>query len=434
MPKDVDSFLAEVDKLKGTYASMEITTLAGRDGGLWINLGTIIWISHKEAEARKEEELFRLNDQLIILHRIEGFDFEKFRTILLNLNKVVKFEKFEVTSKDFQDLYHVEEKEGWSRDRITDREGWPAYVLLSYGKNPRELLVNINEIDESLRINAEPYEDLSDLSSRYLFPVGAAYSTGMYVIAYKYIRLEDLKLSSNGNLDFNINCHKSIDVSDLKVNVILSGPSGNMDRFQLSFDGVESTTQEFLKIKKFVERGLKNVEAARLYLLYKGDLFRTYWVNATRPLSEEELREDIIKVVEGIKRTVSDIEKVLEEIRVSALNGVINIQDNVIDKSVWNDLGIYCLETGLFGQAEHVYDRMLQTIIDYEEANKIRIHKGLALHNLGVALYKQGRVRDAVQKFSDAFEEDRKTFGEIEAQRGLAKKALDELSGTKRGD
>jgi tetratricopeptide (TPR) repeat protein len=418
------SFADKLEKLKNTWVSMETKVLAGRVENRWINLGTVIKLSSKERK-EEEKELFQLQNCVMILQKVEKFDFKNFKTILTDLNKSIKIKNAEIISEGFENFHFIiKDKENWTEDRITDGEGWPAHLLRCYGKHPRELLKNVDDVDKSLRANVEPYEDLSDLSSNYIFTVGGAYTTGIYVIAPIYIRFEKFLISTNGKLEVNIKCHKSIEIENLKMNVILSSTSTNLDRFQLSFKRKARVEGDFLVMEELVERNLVGVKGARIYLFYKDDLIRTDWVSAIRPCSEEELREDIFGAVQRMKESISDVEKVLEEIDVAVMNGVINIENNVKDKSVWNDLGIYCIENGFYRQAERIYGRMIDTITKYEETKGKRIHKGLAFHNLGVALLYQNRIKEAKKMFEQAYEEDKLSYGVVEAERLPAREAL----------
>jgi tetratricopeptide (TPR) repeat protein len=74
---------------------------------------------------------------------------------------------------------------------------------------------------------------------------------------------------------------------------------------------------------------------------------------------------------------------------------------------------------------------MVKTLLQYETTHKTRIHKGLAYNNLGVTLYKLGRLEEAKEAFKKAYEEDVKSYGEA-AKDSLAKKALDSMSTEKK--
>jgi tetratricopeptide (TPR) repeat protein len=417
-------FIEKLESFKDTWFSMETKVLTGKVENRWVNLGTIIRLSSEEKQER-EEELFRLKDRIMILQKVEKSDFSKLKVILENLSKSIKMKNIEIFSEGLGDFQYItKEKENWKEDRITDIEEWPACLLRSYGKNPRELLKNVDEIDESLRANVEPYEDLCDLSSNYIFAVGGPYVIGIYVIAPIYIRFEKLTLNASGKLEATIKFHKSIAAEDFKMNVILSSHSASSDRFQLLFKQEGRPEGEFLVVDEAVERDLSDVKGARTYFFYKDSLIRTDWTSAVRPSDEKQLREDILGAIQKMKESFSYIENALGEIELAVLNAIIDIEDNVKDKSVWNDLGIYFIENGLYRQAEYVYVRMIDTINKYEKIKGKRIHKGLAFHNLGVVLLHQNRREEAKKMFEQAYEEDKITYGVAKAEQMQAREAL----------
>jgi tetratricopeptide (TPR) repeat protein len=144
---------------------------------------------------------------------------------------------------------------------------------------------------------------------------------------------------------------------------------------------------------------------------------------------ENTIREAVRNAVAELNfATSANLENVLMQIESAMLNNVIDIKDNITSESVWNDIGAFCLNNGLNRQAEFVYRRMLETIRKKESMSGLRLHKGLALHNLGIALYSQGKYAEAKQSFIEAYEEDKVTFGESKADDMPAKKALNELS------
>jgi tetratricopeptide (TPR) repeat protein len=245
----------------------------------------------------------------------------------------------------------------------------------------------------------------------------------MYVIAPIYIKFKQFRLNTHGRLEFSIECHKSINLKDLKMNVILSTESSNVDRFHILFDQ-EPQEKIFFEIDKLVEKNLAGIKGAKIYLFYKDNLIRTDWINSIEPSSEKELKKDILTFVQRMRQCVSDIDKILAEINDAILNNIIDIEDNVKDKSVWNDLGIYFIENGFYRQAEFVYRDMIQTINNYEKTTGKRLHKGLAFHNLGVVLLYQNRTEEAKEMFEHAYEEDKITYGVVKAESMQARETL----------
>jgi len=144
---------------------------------------------------------------------------------------------------------------------------------------------------------------------------------------------------------------------------------------------------------------------------------------------EEEIVRSASNLIQTLDDSLSSIAKMLQQIDEAVMNDRLDAKQHVIDKSIWNTLGKFCTDKGLFRQAELVYRKMLETLTKYDEKHKGEnpIHKGLAFHNLGVALYNQGKREEAKTCFTKAFEEDKRTYSPEDAEKGLAKKALDTL-------
>lgn len=137
-----------------------------------------------------------------------------------------------------------------------------------------------------------------------------------------------------------------------------------------------------------------------------------------------------------VSETISELNNVLSKSLQKAVmqiddaieNGYVNIADHIYDKSIWNTLGMAYLNHGLLEQAEYVYRNMLSSLEKYEVSHPDKkIHKGMAFHNLGIILYRQGKRKEAKEMLLKAFEEDKRTYGLENALKGQAKRALDEL-------
>jgi len=164
------------------------------------------------------------------------------------------------------------------------------------------------------------------------------------------------------------------------------------------------------------------------------------WADQTK---EESTMIDIeikAKSSDYIERLVSDtiselnnavsknLQKAVMQINDAIENGYVNIEDHIYDKSIWNTLGIAYLHYGLLEQAEYIYRNMRGSIEKYEVSHPDKkIHKGMAFHNLGTVLYRQGKRKEAKEMFLKAFEEDKRTYGLENASKGQTKRALDEL-------
>jgi tetratricopeptide (TPR) repeat protein len=144
--------------------------------------------------------------------------------------------------------------------------------------------------------------------------------------------------------------------------------------------------------------------------------------------SSEYIERLVTNAIADLNNVMSkNVEDLAREIDNAVEKGYLNIKDHIYDKSIWNTLGMAYFNQGLLKQAEYVYRNMLETLEKYEVAHNEKIHKGLAFHNLGVILYNQGKMKEAKEMFLKAYEEDVRTFGQENASKGQAKRALDEL-------
>jgi hypothetical protein len=164
------------------------------------------------------------------------------------------------------------------------------------------------------------------------------------------------------------------------------------------------------------------------------------WVDQTKQEStmiDIEIKTRSSEYIERlVSETISELDNVLSKNLQKAVmqiddaieNGYVNIEDHIYDKSIWNTLGMAYLNHGLLEQAEYVYRNMLSSLEKYEVTHPDKkIHKGMAFHNLGTILYRQGKRKEAKEMFLKAFEEDKRTHGLENASKGQAKRALDEL-------
>ena len=76
----------------------------------------------------------------------------------------------------------------------------------------------------------------------------------------------------------------------------------------------------------------------------------------------------------------------------------------------WNKAGFYYLQNGMFKQAADLYHALYDTQL-HEQKKGDRLHKGMALHNLGVAILNLQRRPEAQQYITLAYIEDCITLG-----------------------
>jgi len=144
--------------------------------------------------------------------------------------------------------------------------------------------------------------------------------------------------------------------------------------------------------------------------------------------SQETVLSEIRSFITVMNGVVNEsLPKVLNETERAMLGGVVDIHEHVVSQSIWAEVGNYCLQNGLYRQAQSTYESMLKTIEEWENTRKETLHKGMALYNLGLALYYQGRISESRGYLERAYQEDRRSFGQDRAQGLKAKQALDKL-------
>lgn len=134
------------------------------------------------------------------------------------------------------------------------------------------------------------------------------------------------------------------------------------------------------------------------------------------------------KVREIITRTFETRKLIDESLKIQEQNITFRTIEGTakreIEASVWNDLGLYFLNNGIYLDALRIYEHMLQTIPKLESAKSMAIHKGLPLHNIGVAQINLRNYDEGIPNILKAYEEDIDTFGETEAEKMLASKVM----------
>lgn len=141
---------------------------------------------------------------------------------------------------------------------------------------------------------------------------------------------------------------------------------------------------------------------------------------------EERLTLESKEVLESLEYLISSMDKLLIRIKKAVLAGDLNLENHIYDSSIWNNLGLFCLRNDLPRLAGKIYTSMLETIREYERTRKVEVYKGLALNNLGIALYSGGGYTDAKRALEKAAEEDRRVYHEQASVKG---KAISALSG-----
>lgn len=147
-------------------------------------------------------------------------------------------------------------------------------------------------------------------------------------------------------------------------------------------------------------------------------------VNLSKRDSAKELKDIIVRDFENRKEVDESLR--LKEQNI-VLKGITGTNRKEIDASVWNELGLYFLQNRMYLDALKIYDHMLHTIMKTESGKGIEIHKGLPLHNMGVAQINLKNYDEGIPNILKAYEEDIKTFGKAKAEAMLAHRVKEGL-------
>jgi len=146
------------------------------------------------------------------------------------------------------------------------------------------------------------------------------------------------------------------------------------------------------------------------------------------PLSKqtpENAVKDVIFKIFGTRKAINESLSLKEQNVI--LKDVEGTKRKEIDSSVWNELGLYFLNNKMYLDALITYQHMLQTIANTEKEQGVDIHKGLPLHNIGVAQINLRNYDEGIPNILKAHEEDVKSFGKAEAEKQLAHRVKEGL-------
>lgn len=144
--------------------------------------------------------------------------------------------------------------------------------------------------------------------------------------------------------------------------------------------------------------------------------------------SEEKLDATSKTIAAELNDVLLSIDTLLKDIEEAVLREDLDIEQHIFDKSIWNNIGLYGLRKKLPEVAETVFRAMLETIKKYEKKKDKTLYKGLALNNLGIALYLKGEFDEAKHMLELAAEEDKKIYGKEAPEKSRAISALAGLS------
>jgi tetratricopeptide (TPR) repeat protein len=137
-------------------------------------------------------------------------------------------------------------------------------------------------------------------------------------------------------------------------------------------------------------------------------------------LSDKTFRNNAKEVIFKVFETRRAIDEALRLKEQNVLlSDIKNSKRKEIDPSLWNELGIYFLNNRMYLDALMIYEHMLQTISNTEKQG-VDIHKGLPLHNIGVAQINLRNYDEGIPNILKAYEEDVKSLGSAEAEKQLA--------------
>lgn len=141
--------------------------------------------------------------------------------------------------------------------------------------------------------------------------------------------------------------------------------------------------------------------------------------------SPENRVKDILSRIIEIRKAI-DESLLLQEKNIS-LKDINGTNKKEIDALVWNGLGTFFLYNGMYLDALKIYEHMLQTVWRTESNKGVSIHKGLPLHNIGVAQINLRNYDEGIPNILRAYEEDVETFGQTNAEKMLASRVAEGL-------
>jgi hypothetical protein len=118
-----------------------------------------------------------------------------------------------------------------------------------------------------------------------------------------------------------------------------------------------------------------------------------------------QIRKHLFQYRKLVDDYLSDIQK---ELKV----GTLDIKEHVKEISVWNNIGKELFFFADYLLSAEVYRNMLQTILEEETRQSVRLHKGLALYNLGLSQIQLGDLDEGIPNILLAYIEDVRNFGQ----------------------
>ena len=137
-------------------------------------------------------------------------------------------------------------------------------------------------------------------------------------------------------------------------------------------------------------------------------------MSTNRQKSLKDIISETLEIGKAIDEVLSEKKKNI------TLKDIPGTNRKEIEASVWNNLGLYFLNNRMYLNASKIYRHMLQTIREVEQEKGVEVHKGLPLHNMGVAQINLKNFDEGIPNILKAYEEDTKTYGSKKAESQLA--------------
>jgi hypothetical protein len=278
-------FINIVEKNKSLYESVKYHLLTLKVNEQWTAISGLVRLSF-ENKKPYIEELFSINNRLLLIHEVEKFDLDKLSDFIDRLrNDTFSLSDKKVFMSERKDpVLKSEEKPLWQIYDLKDSEGWPADILYFSGKDLRDILPDDRDLTDQLRIQQpRGFSSLGELSSQLVgFPISPASATIVYVVAPTYAKLDSILLTSNGILTAAFICHESISTTRLRISVLYYSDSQQVDSFNVSIPFVLTQQRSKFRIYDMNERrDVKDVTFADIFLVEDNKISQRYHVKAS---------------------------------------------------------------------------------------------------------------------------------------------------------
>ena len=122
-------------------------------------------------------------------------------------------------------------------------------------------------------------------------------------------------------------------------------------------------------------------------------------------LTREEQLANLVHILRKMA-SHNDVEGIIEKLRSETRSDGLIHPDNERELNIWNmPAGEYFLRRGKYSEAELIYGAFYEQLLEQQKTLG-RLHKGMALHNLAVSLFFQGKTEPAIRFFICAYIED----------------------------